>query len=571
MGHSRIDKNGRHTIAACAPQSQKHYLTEMRAEQKFAAVRRSGGAGLWLAMSLAIAVAACSDQNDSGSRQNHDALLRRGLSGEPASFDPAAAADNFSTQVMQDLYEGLMTESPSGAAAPAVASSWPVDSTGRKYTFTLRENARWSNGKPVRSQDFVSAWQRVVAPRNGSPVSDNLRLIEGAEAIIDGKAPPSSLGVYAPDDKTLIVNLKLPAPYFPEVLTHSSTFPIYSEASATSHSPATWVSNGPYVLRFWRRGATIELAKNPQYWDRAHVEIAAVQYQIASDDTDQFSRYRAGELDMTNSVPPNAFPLLKELHSTELVVAPILATAYYGVNLKVGPTAASVKLRQALAMAVDRRRLSATLGAGQSPAYGFLPPDVWNYHQQVLPWKDLSDAARINEAKRLYSEAGYSSARPLQLRLLFNSSVVIKQTAILIAAMWKEILGIDTELFDEEYRVFLNSRHDPTHWDVARLGWVADFNDASNFLNIFRKNASNNVGGYSSPDFDALLDAAAASADPAQRRSLLEKAELVMLNDYPIIPLYHFVSKRLVKAYVSGVSPSPLDSVPTKALSLSAH
>ncbi len=534
-------------------------------------MKRRARAFFWFAISLSVALGSCGDVANPNSGRGANALLRRGLSGEPASLDPAAASDNFSAQVMQDLYEGLTTESPSGAALPGVAASWTIDSTGKEYTFKLRENARWSNGKPVRSQDFILAWRRVVDPKNGSPGSDNLRLIEGAADIIDGKVPPSALGVSAPDDNTLIVKLRQRAPYLPEVLTNSSTFPIYSENSATSHNPETWVSNGPYVLKLWRPGSTIELGRNAAYWDNANVHINEIEYQIASDDTAQFSRYRAGELDVTNSVPPNAFPTLRDHQSSELVVAPILATAYYGMNLKAGPTAASIKLRKALAMAIDRQRLVEALGAGQTPAYGFLPPNVWNYEQQFLAWKDLPDAARVSEARRLYVEAGYSIAHPIRLRLLFNSNVVIKQTAILIAAMWKETLGIDTELTEEEYRVFLNSRHDRTRWDVARLGWIADFNDASNFLDIFRQNSNNNDEGYYNPAFDALLDQAAVIGDSTHRRSLLERAEQQMLNDYPIIPLYHLVSKRLVKTYVNGVTPSPLDKVPSKALSIAPH
>ncbi len=525
----------------------------------------------WLAIGLVIALAGCGDGRNTAAAQNANSLLRRGLSGEPASFDPAAATDNFSTQVMQDLYEGLTTESSTGAAVPGVAASWTVDSTGREYTFKLRANARWSNGRPVRSQDFVLAWRRVVDPKNGSPGSDNLRIIAGAADIIAGKAPPSDLGVLAADDSTLIIKLRQPASYLPQLLTHSSTFPIYSEASATSHNPELWVSNGPYVLKYWRPGTTIDLIRNAEYWDKANVRIDEIQYQIASDDTAQFSRYRAGELDVTNAVPPNAFPGLRDEHSTELVVAPFLATAYYGLNLRIGPTANNVNLRQALAMAIDRHRLVETLGAGQTPAYGFLPPYIWNYEQQSLPWKELPDADRIGQARRLYVAAGYEIERPLRLRLLFNSNVVIKQTAIIIAAMWKETLGVETELIDEEYRVFLNSRHDRTRWDVARLGWIADFNDASNFLDIFRQNSNNNDEGYSDPAFDELLDKAAITSDPTLRRSILERAEQKMLNDYPIIPLYHFVSKRLVKTYVLGVHPSPLDRVPSKALSMLPH
>ena len=492
------------------------------------------------------------------------------MAGEPASLDPAAAADNFSFQVLQDLYEGLTIESATGQVLPGVASSWTSNEAGTEYTFHLRDGARWSNGKPVRAQEFVFAWRRVLDPSRGSPVSDDLRLIAGAPDIIAGRLPPDALGVYAPNDKVLVVKLERPAPYLPQILTHSATFPVYSETSARSHAPTTWVSNGPYVLSNWLPGTKLELVRNPNYWDETNVRITKVSYQIASDQNSQLSRYRAGELDITDIVPANAVSWIRAEHSSELVVAPFLATAYFGLNLST-PVFSSVELRRALAMAIDRNRIAAAQGFGQPPAYGFVPPGTWNYTPQNWPWSAISDEDRIAEAKRLYAHSGYTLAKPLRIRLLFNANTAIKQTAILIAAMWKEVLGIDTELTEEEYRVFLQSRHDKTRWEVARLGWTADFNDASNFLDTFRKNSPNNDAGYSNTSYDALLDAAARTSDLDTRRQLLEAAERVMLGDYPILPLYFFVSKRLVKPYVHGVQLNPLDRLTSKTLSIVDH
>jgi len=498
-------------------------------------------------------------------------ILRRGLSGDPSSLDPAAAADTFSIEVLQDLYEGLTAESPTGAAIPAVASSWSIDPAGTQYTFHLRHDARWSNGKPVRAQDFVAAWRRVLDPKQGSPVADDLRLISGAGAIISGKAAPETLGVAAPSDDVLIVNLSQPAAYLPQILAHSAAFPVYSDAAARTHSPGDWVSNGPYVLSNWQPGTALGLTKNPAYWDEANVHIAAVEYQVTSDDGSQYARYRADQIDLTDSVPANMLPALRAEHSSELVIAPFLATAYYGLNLSNKTLGSSLALRKALAMAVDRRQLVDTLGFGQVAAYGFVPPGTWNYDPQSWAWTSSSDADRITEAKRLYAQAGFTPESPLRLRLLFNSNPVIRRTAILTAAMWKDTLGVDTALTDEEYKVFLQSRHDKSRWDVARLGWNADFNDASNFLDTFRAHSPNNDPGYENPSFDALADQAAATNDLAKRRQLLANTERVMLDDYPIVPLYFFVSKALVKPYVRGFKPSPLNHMPTKALSLVAH
>jgi oligopeptide transport system substrate-binding protein len=446
-----------------------------------------------------------------------------------------------------------------------------VDSTGTKYTFYLRPNARWSNGKPVVASEFVASWQRVLDPNKGSPISTELRLLKGAAAIISGKLPPTSLGVVAKGSDVLIVNLEQPAPYFPQVLAHSAAFPIYSDISARSHTAISWVSNGPFILSSWLPGTTIELKRNTSYWDRANVQLDRVDYQIAPDQNSQFAAYRAGQLDLTDTVPPNAIESLRKEHPQELVIAPLLATAYYGLNLEAPLLQGNLKLRKALSMAIDRRRLVASLALGQAPAFGLVPPGTWNYEPQRWKWESLSDADRIAEAQRLFAEAGFTSKAPPRLRLLLSSSPSIKQTAILVAAMWKEELGIDTILADEEFRVFLESRHDRHKWDVARLAWTADYNDASSFLDVLRTNSSNNDSDYSNPIFDKLLDAAANTADADARRGLLANAERTMLEDYPVIPLYFFVSKRLVKPYVVGVRPNPLDRVGSKDLSLLPH
>jgi len=414
------------------------------------------------------------------------------------------------------------------------------------------------------------AWRRVVDPKTGSPEADNLRVIDGASAILAGKATPETLGVTAPFPNELRVKLQAPAPYFPQLVSYAVTFPTYSETAAKSHDEATWVSNGSYVLKDWTIGTAIQLTRNDFYWDKRHVQIPRVEYQFITDETAEFARYRADEIDMTDVLPANALPSLRAGHSTELVLTPYLATAYYGLNLEDGPTSKNLQLRQALAMAIDRRRLVDALGFGQTPAYGFLPPGIWNYSPQALPWKDMSDADRIVEAQKLFKTSRPPSATPLTLRLLYNTNPTIKQTAVLVASMWKEVLGVNTVVVEEEYRVFLRSRHDRSRWDVLRLNWSADFNDASNFLEIFRHSSANNDAAYSNANVDRLLEEAEGTADAEHRRALLESAESVVLNDYPIIPLYFSVSRRLVKPYVLGISPSPLNIVPSKSLRIAS-
>jgi oligopeptide transport system substrate-binding protein len=555
------------------------YLGDLPKVARFSSIRNwSWDRGICLSIGLLILFA--SHGCDSSNRQSvHDAntlqnrqFLRRGIGGEPASLDPGDAVDTFSFELLDDLYEGLTAESSDGAIVPGVATSWSVNESGKQYRFELRHDARWSNGDRVRAGDFVTAWRRVLDPKRGSPVADILRPIAGAAAIIAGRAPPNSLGVSAERDDLLVVNLEQPAPYLPQLLTHSATFPVYSEAAAKSHAPHTWVSNGPYVLSRWTTGAGLSLTRNPSYWDLGRVRIANVDYIPVSDDNAELRQYRAGQLDITESVPPAALASIRMERPNELYVAPFLGTAYYALNLQVGQFRKNLNLRKSLAMAIDRKVLLSTiLPFGQRPAYGFVPIGTWNYDPQSWEWKDLTDSERVAEARRLYSLAGYSFSTPLRFRLLINSNASIRQVAIAIASMWKQTLGIETELIDEEYRVFLQSRKDSSRWDVARLGWIADYNDAANFLDIFRSRSPNNNARYASEEFEDLVDRAAASADPLYRRSLLEAAEKLMLSDYPIIPIYFYSAKRLIKPYVKGAQTNALNRLYSKHLTIDAH
>jgi oligopeptide transport system substrate-binding protein len=499
-------------------------------------------------------------------------VLRRGLAGEPSTLDPGLADDIFSNAVLMDLYEGLTALSPSGEVIPGVAESWTVDPTGTEYTFHLRAEARWSNGQKVRAQDFVYSWRRVIDPKFGSPSADDFRLIAHGSAIIAGKEPSSALAVSAPSDTVLMIKLDRPAPYFPQILARSSTYPVYLKNTAVvgTHDPRKWISNGPYVLSDWLPTTGAELRINQAYWDRNHVRIKSVRYDFIQNDSAQYAAYRAGQLDMTDIVPVNALPKLRQETPTELKITPFLGTVYYGINLA-NQALSSVGLRQALALAIDRKRLVESLGFGQIPAYSFVPPGTANYTPQQWDWGSLSDVERVQRAKQLYERAGFSIAKPLRLRVLFNANEVIQRTAVLIAAMWKEVLGIEVELTGEEYKVFLQSRHDTARWDVARLAWNADFNDASNFLEVLRGHSPDNDMSYQSSQFDSDLDNAADSPDPTKRRTELQAAEQVMLNDYPIIPLYYLVSKRLVKPFLHGVVTNPFGHVPSKGLTLEAR
>jgi oligopeptide transport system substrate-binding protein len=311
--------------------------------------------------------------------------------------------------------------------------------------------------------------------------------------------------------------------------------------------------------------------KNEFYWDTAAVQIQQVQYQIATDQNAQFAQYRAGQLDITDTIPANALSTFRAEHQNEIVIAPYSAVAYYGFNMTTSPLAGNLKLRRALAMSIDRKKLVDTLALGQFAAFSIVPPGTSNYSSVPMEWENLSDSERTEKAKRLYKEAGYTPEKPLHHRLLLNSSPSIKQTATLVAAMWKEELGVDTTLTDEEFKVFLQSRKDRNRWDVLRLAWNADYNDASNFLDIFRSGSANNDSGYANSTFDTTLDTASVTSDLSARRVLLQNAEKMLLADYAAIPLYFFVSKHLVKPYVIGFRPNPFDRIRSQSLAITPH
>jgi oligopeptide transport system substrate-binding protein len=232
---------------------------------------------------------------------------------------------------------------------------------------------------------------------------------------------PESLGILATSDYTLVVKLERPAPYFPQLLTHGSTYPIYSVASARSHDASTWIGNGPYVLMSWSRGNAIRITQNRYYWDRANVHINSVQFIVVPDENAQYAQYRAGEIDLTDTVPPNVVGAHRQALGSELVIFPFLATAYYGLNMTAPPFASNIKLRQALAMAIDRKQLTDILAFGQVGAFGLVPPGTWNYTPQAWAWKSLNNRERIAMAQQLYAEAGYSDKSPLRLRVIYNT------------------------------------------------------------------------------------------------------------------------------------------------------
>jgi oligopeptide transport system substrate-binding protein len=484
------------------------------------------------------------------------AVLRRGNGPEPESLNPQTSRTDPAFNLERDLFEGLITHTPGGDLEPGVAARWDISDDGLLYTFHLRPDARWSNGDPVVAGDFVSSFRRLADPGTAAFYAQNMALLVNGEAIIAGELEPEMLGVEAPDAATLRLRLVKPAPYLLDLLTHPSMYPVH-EASLQAHGkeygrPGNLVSNGAFVLDEWAVGAYIALRRNTQYWNNASNHIDRVVFYNTADDSAELKRYRAGELDFTYTIPLQQFRWIKENLAAELHVGPYLTTYYYGLNLRKPPFRDNPELRQALAMAVDREILTEKItGVGEVPAYGWVPPGTSNYTPQSFAWAGMSPEQRKQRARELYSDAGFGPDTPAKVELRFNTAETHQRIAVAVASMWKEVLGLETTLVNEEFQVLIQHiRQGDTQ--VFRSSWIGDYNDAFTFAQFFQSDFDLNLTGYSNPAYDRLLEQSGLEIDLVKRRALLEEAERLMLADTPVVPLYFHVSRHLVKPWVKG-------------------
>ncbi len=520
------------------------------------------------ALLLAALVAGCGGETSAPEGTE----LKRGNGAEPESLDIHKSRSESSANILRDLFEGLVAQDADGTLVPGVAESWRISADGLRWEFTLREDARWSTGEPVVAGDFVYAFRRLVLPATGAPYAQMLDPLANAEAIAAGEAPPESLGVEAPDERTLVLALRYHAPYLPGVLTHPSAFPLH-RASVEEHGdaharPGKLVSNGAYTLTDWVVGSHVAAVRNPHYW-RDDVRIDRVRYVHLADASAELSRFRAGELDITYTVPSAQLDLVREKHADALRIAPVLNTYFYGFNLTREPFKDKPALRRALSMAVNRELLVERItGAGEVPAYGLVPPGVHNYTPQRPAWANLSMPERLDEARRLYAEAGYDADNRLELEIRYNTGQLHQRLAVAIAAMWEGNLGARVTLYNEEWKVFLRNRRGKRVTQVFRAGWIGDYNDAWTYAQLLDSTSPLNDTGYASAEYEATLNAAAAETRPAERRRLLEHAERLMLVDQPLMPLFCYVSKHLVSPRVTGWQDHVMDHHDTRHLAL---
>jgi len=516
-----------------------------------------------LALALLLVLAACGAGNSThqapadlgvgGALAATQVLTRAVDAGGMRSIDPSISTDVPAAHVLDDLFEGLTRPGQDGEPGPGVAERWETSQDGRTWTFHLRA-ALWSNGAPVRAADFVYAWRRTVDPRTGSDYAQALAPVRNAIAISEGKLPVGALGIAAPDERTVRVELNAPTPYLLSLLTKSYAYPQY-EPAVRAHGdnwvrPEFIVSNGAFLLREYRIGGRVTLSRNPRYWDAAHVRLQQVVY-LPLDRAAQTERFFAGDLAFTDSFSAEQTAWLRSQLGAQVVSAPYLGNFVLGLNHTRAPFAGNRALRLALTLGVDRETLVRYVRQGlYQPAWTPTPP-LPGYHAPVPDWARLPEAARHALARRYYAAAGYSAQHPLRIELHYPTDSDNRRTYEALAAMWRSNLGAVVATYNEEFRVQLNERH-LKQLSLFHYAWIGDYPDPLTFLQLFQTGFGYNDGGYSNPRYDALLDQAGNEADAQRRLELLAQAEAILNQDVACIPLYYYATRHLIKSYVRG-------------------
>lgn len=503
--------------------------------------------------------------------------LVRNNGSEVQSLDPHKIEGVPESNISRDLFEGLLISDVDGKPSPGVAEKWD-NKDFKVWTFHLRKDAKWSDGTPVTAQDFVYSWQRLANPNTASPYASYLQYghIVNIDDIIAGKKSVTDLGVKAIDDHTFEVTLSEPVPYFYKLLVHSSVSPV-PKAAVEKYGdkwtqPANIVTNGAYKLKDWVVNERIVLERNTNYWDNAKTIINQVTYLPISSEVTDVNRYRSAEIDMTyNNMPIELFQKLKKEIPNEVHVDPYLCTYYYEINNQKAPFN-DVRVRTALKLAMDRDIIvNKVKNQGDLPAYSFTPPYTDGAKLVEPEWFKWSQEKRNEEAKKLLAEAGYTAEKPLTFDLLYNTSDLHKKLAIAAASIWKKNLGANVKLENQEWKTFLDTRHQG-NYDVSRAGWCADYNEPTSFLNMVLSDSSNNTVHYKSPAFDKLIADTLKVTDEAQRSELYSKAEQQLDKDSAIVPVYYYVNARLVKPWVGGYSgKDPMDNIHVKDLYIIKH
>ena len=508
---------------------------------------------------LALTLTACSFGTETNvSVGNRTQTLHFGNGDEPQELDPHVTTGIPEWHIQHAVFEGLVGKNPETLAIePGVAESWTVSEDLKTYTFHFRDNARWSNGDTVTAGDFVYSWNRALTPVLGNLYAYMFYPIKNAQAYFEGEITDFNLvGVRALDERTLMVELNAPTPYFLQLMDHHSYFPVhpptierfdaFSERGTRWTRPGNFVGNGPFMLKDWKLNRILSIEKSPTYWDADKVRLQEIYFYPISNNTTEERMFRAGQLHITDKVPNEKIAVYRKNQPDALRITPYLGTYFYRFNTTVKPLD-NPRVRLAMAMCINREQIVELITkGGQIPAYTFTPPDTNGYTATGrLPFDPVA-------AKKILAEAGYPDGKNFpKLEIIFNSDEAHRKIAIAIQEMWKKSLNISVTLSNLDWKVYLD-RESSMDYQISRAAWIGDYVDPTTFLDMFITGGGNNRTGWSSPRYDTLIQTAAMTGDRAERYALLQEAENILLNGVPIVPIYTYTQVRLISPSVKG-------------------
>jgi len=496
-------------------------------------------------------------------------VLQRGNGPEPDSLDPARAQGLGAHHVLRDLFETLTVVGTQGEIEPGSAQRWEVSADGLEWRFWLDPDSRFADGRLLEAEDFVFALRRALTASTGAPYAGLLLPIKHAEDVLAGRVPASELGVQAAGSDCLLIRLERPSLDLPARLALPITAPLdrhQVERDGQGFTrPGRLNGNGAYRLVEWRPGAWIEVVANAHYRKHATVNIQRVRFHVTPDAAQEALRFAAQELHWTESVPLQPLASLRARFGAALQINPSYATFFLGINLTRAPLGDNLRMRQALSFAIDREQLVCSITAlGELPAYGLLPesPGIARAAAPACPLPPHTQA-RTDCARELWRLAVPEGSAPPKLTLRFNTSPLHRRTMLAVAAMWQETLGLESQLRQEDWKVFVSNRRARVVTQVFRGGWNADLLDPINFLEPFQSQSMLNATGLHSAEFDRLLRTAQAATESAPRLFAIAAAEQELLAQQAIIPLYFYTDKHLVAPTLRGLSAHPLGHYPS--------
>ena len=498
------------------------------------------------------------------------------LGADPETIDPTINTASEASTVILNAFECIMTLDENDNAVEGAAESVEVSDDGLVYTIKLRKDGKWSDGEPVVADNFKYSWVRALTKENAAEYAYQLYYIKNAEKYYNGEATADELGINVIDDYTLEVTLEAPTTYFPQLLAFPTYAPlrediVSADPEGWATKPETYVTNGAFKLVQWDMKDQLVFEKNENYWNKDSIKLDKLTFKLVTDDTTAYSELQAGNFDVVNSLPTNEIEPGQEAGLVH--VSPKLGTYYFGINVgKQDDMAEDVKtalsnklVRQAINLAIDRQEIIDNVGkAEQVAAYSFVPEGIYNPDGTEFADKEYYDPSdmdgNIKKAKELLKEAGYENGEGLPtIELMYNSEGAHKDICQIIQENLAKI-GINIELANQEWAVFLNTRQQGGY-EIARQGWIGDYSDPMTFLDLFVTGGGNNDSGYSNPEYDALIAAAKVETDPDKRKEQLREAEDILMDDMPILPIYYYTTVMGWNENVKGIQVSVLGTV----------